>query len=75
MTSEKSTLDRDHQSRAEQHTNKRVQAVNATRTIQAVLSITLTLAGLALMLTTHDATVRMLACCLVANEIAGGGRL
>jgi len=55
--------------------NTRVQAVNATRTLQAVLSIALTVAGLALMLTTHDATVRMLACCLVANEIAGGGWL
>jgi hypothetical protein len=54
---------------------KKVQAVNATRTLRAALSTALTVAGLALMLTTHDATVRMLACCLVANEIAGGGRL
>jgi hypothetical protein len=53
------------------NTNKRVQAVERTeRTLPAVLSIALTVAGLALMLTTHDATVRMLACCLVANETA-----
>jgi len=60
---------------AELNRIKEVQAVNATRTLQAVLSIALTVAGLALMLTTHDATVHMLAVCLVANEIAGGGRL
>ena len=54
---------------------KEVQAVNATRTIQFLASTVTTLAGLALMLTTHDATVHMLAVCLVANEIAGGGRL
>ena len=55
---------------AELNRIKEVQAVNATRTLQAALSTAITLAGLALMLTTHDATVRMLACCLVANEAA-----
>jgi hypothetical protein len=61
---------------AEQNRIKEVQAVNATRTLPAVLSIALTVAGLALMLTTHDATVHLLAACLVANELAKeAGRL
>jgi hypothetical protein len=49
---------------------KDVQVVNATRTLQALLSTATTLAGLALMLTTHDSTVHLLAACLVANELA-----
>jgi hypothetical protein len=53
---------------AELNRIKEVQAVNATRTLQAALSTALTLAGLALMLTTHDATVHLLAACVVANE-------
>jgi hypothetical protein len=55
---------------AELNRIKEVQAVNATRTLQAVLSTAITLAGLALMLTTHDATVHLLAACVVANEAA-----
>ena len=59
---------------AELNRIKEVQAVNATRTLQAVLSIATTLAGIALMLTTHDATVCLLACCVVANDLTGGLR-
>jgi hypothetical protein len=59
---------------AEQNRIKEVQAVNATRTLQAVLSTVTTLAGIALMLTAHDATVHLLAVCVVANELTGGSR-
>jgi hypothetical protein len=59
---------------AELNRIKEVQAVNATRTLQAALSTAITIAGLAVLLTTHDATVHMLAVCLVANEMTGGLR-
>ena len=71
MTTEKSTLDPRSSDRGLNDRIKDVLSVERTeRTLPVVLSISLTLAGLALMLTTHDATVRMLACCLVANEAA-----
>ena len=69
MTPEKNTASAT-KPRPQNNRIKDVQAVNATRTLQAVLSFALTVAGLALMLTTNDATVRMLAACLVANEAA-----
>jgi hypothetical protein len=52
------------------HRIKTFKSLNATRTLSAVLSIATMVAGLALMLTTNDATVYMLAACLVANEAA-----
>jgi hypothetical protein len=56
---------------AELNRIKEVPTVERTeRTLPAVLSIALTLAGLALMLTTHDATVHLLAACVVASETA-----
>jgi hypothetical protein len=44
--------------------------IKSRMTIEDVLSTATTVAGLVLMLTTHDTTTYLLAACLVANEAA-----